>query len=156
MKRSADPCARLSPPITSTRSRADIAAVAHKHGVAVIVDNTFGAAGWLVRPFDHGADIITASATKWIGGHGTSIGGVIVDSGKFAWDAKDSTGKPKYPLMVRGMGHGCHEDCDRMLPRPKSAPSCSNLHPPFPLRYRHCPHTPADGALARLPRPQVL
>ncbi len=62
-----------------------ISAVAHKHGIPLIVDNTFGAAGYLVRPFDHGADIITASATKWIGGHGTSIGGVVVDSGKFDW-----------------------------------------------------------------------
>ncbi|MHB1050043.1 MAG: O-acetylhomoserine aminocarboxypropyltransferase/cysteine synthase family protein [Bacteroidota bacterium] len=62
-----------------------IAAVAHKNGIPLIVDNTFGAGGYLVRPFDYGADIITHSATKWIGGHGTSIGGVIVDSGKFNW-----------------------------------------------------------------------
>lgn len=62
-----------------------IAKVAHDHGIPLIVDNTFGAAGYLIRPFDHGADIITHSATKWIGGHGTSIGGVIVDSGKFNW-----------------------------------------------------------------------
>jgi O-acetylhomoserine/O-acetylserine sulfhydrylase len=62
-----------------------IAKVAHDNGIPLIVDNTFGAGGYLVRPFDHGADIITHSATKWIGGHGTSIGGVIVDSGKFNW-----------------------------------------------------------------------
>ncbi len=62
-----------------------IAAVAHAAGVPLIVDNTFGAAGYLARPIDHGADIVVASATKWIGGHGTSIGGVIVDSGKFDW-----------------------------------------------------------------------
>jgi OAH/OAS sulfhydrylase len=62
-----------------------IAEVAHEAGVPVVVDNTFGAAGYLSRPIDHGADIIVASATKWIGGHGTSIGGVIVDSGKFDW-----------------------------------------------------------------------
>lgn len=62
-----------------------IAKVAHDHGIPLIVDNTFGAAGYLIRPFEHGADIITHSATKWIGGHGTSIGGVIVDSGKFNW-----------------------------------------------------------------------
>lgn len=60
-------------------------AVAHKHGVAVVVDNTFGAGGYFCRPFDHGADIIVHSATKWIGGHGTTIGGVVVDSGKFDW-----------------------------------------------------------------------
>jgi O-acetylhomoserine (thiol)-lyase len=63
----------------------NIADLAHKHGIPLIVDNTFGAAGFLARPIDHGADIVTASATKWIGGHGTSIGGVIVDSGNFDW-----------------------------------------------------------------------
>jgi OAH/OAS sulfhydrylase len=62
-----------------------IAKVAHAHGIPLIVDNTFGAAGYLCRPFDFGADIIVHSATKWIGGHGTTIGGVIVDSGKFNW-----------------------------------------------------------------------
>ena len=62
-----------------------IADVAHKHGVPVVVDNTFGAGGYFVRPFDHGADIIVHSATKWIGGHGTTIGGLVVDSGKFDW-----------------------------------------------------------------------
>jgi O-acetylhomoserine (thiol)-lyase len=62
-----------------------IARVAHDHGVPLVVDNTFGAAGYLCRPFDFGADIITTSATKWIGGHGTSIGGAIIDSGKFNW-----------------------------------------------------------------------
>ena len=62
-----------------------IAAAAHLRGVPVVVDNTFGAAGYLCRPIDHGADIVVASATKWIGGHGTSIGGVIVDSGNFDW-----------------------------------------------------------------------
>lgn len=61
------------------------AETAHAHGVPLIVDNTFGAAGYLARPIDHGADIVVASATKWIGGHGTSIGGVIVDSGNFDW-----------------------------------------------------------------------
>jgi O-acetylhomoserine (thiol)-lyase len=71
-----------------------IATVAHKHGIPLIVDNTFGAAGYLVRPFDHGADIITASATKWIGGHGTSIGGVVVDSGKFDW------GNGNFPIFT--------------------------------------------------------
>ncbi len=61
------------------------AQVAHDAGVPLVVDNTFGAAGYLCRPIDHGADIVVQSATKWIGGHGTSIGGVIVDSGKFDW-----------------------------------------------------------------------
>ena len=63
-----------------------IAAAAHAAGVPLVVDNTFGGAGWLVRPFAHGADIIVASATKWIGGHGTAIGGVVVDGGSFPWN----------------------------------------------------------------------
>ncbi|ODV80174.1 O-acetylhomoserine ami [Suhomyces tanzawaensis NRRL Y-17324] len=62
-----------------------IAEVAHAKGVPVVIDNTFGAGGFLVRPIDHGADIVVHSATKWISGHGTTIGGVIVDSGKFPW-----------------------------------------------------------------------
>lgn len=63
-----------------------ISAVAHKHGIPVIVDNTFGTP-YLIRPFEHGVDIVVHSTTKWIGGHGLSIGGVIVDSGKFDWKA---------------------------------------------------------------------
>ncbi|KAF8977135.1 Homocysteine synthase [Entomortierella lignicola] len=62
-----------------------IAKAAHEHGVPLIVDNTFGAGGYLIRPFEYGADIIVHSATKWIGGHGTTVGGVVVDSGKFNW-----------------------------------------------------------------------
>ena len=71
-----------------------LATVAHEHGIPLVVDNTFGAAGYLVRPIDHGADIVVASATKWIGGHGTSIGGVIVDSGHFDWR------NGKFPLFT--------------------------------------------------------
>ena len=63
----------------------ELARIAHDAGVPLVVDNTFGAAGYLCRPIDHGADVVVASATKWIGGHGTSIGGVIVDSGNFDW-----------------------------------------------------------------------
>ena len=62
-----------------------VSAIAHKHGIPVIVDNTFGTP-YLFRPFEHGADIVVHSATKFIGGHGTSIGGIIVDSGNFDWD----------------------------------------------------------------------
>jgi O-acetylhomoserine (thiol)-lyase len=62
-----------------------IAALAKKYDVPLIVDNTFGAAGYLFRPFEHGANIVVESATKWIGGHGTSIGGVIVDGGNYNW-----------------------------------------------------------------------
>jgi len=60
-------------------------ALAKKYGIPFIVDNTFGAGGYLIRPIEHGANIVVESATKWIGGHGTSIGGVIVDAGNFDW-----------------------------------------------------------------------
>jgi len=59
--------------------------IAEKHGIPLIVDNTFGAAGSIAQPIKHGANIVVESATKWIGGHGTSIGGVIVDAGNFNW-----------------------------------------------------------------------
>lgn len=62
-----------------------IAALAKKHDLPVIVDNTFGAAGYLFQPLKHGANVVVESATKWIGGHGTSIGGVIVDGGNYNW-----------------------------------------------------------------------
>ncbi|KAG2227597.1 hypothetical protein INT45_002282 [Circinella minor] len=63
-----------------------LAKVAHDAGIPLIVDNTFGAGGYLVKPIEHGADIVVHSATKWIGGHGTTIGGVVVDAGKFNWN----------------------------------------------------------------------
>lgn len=62
------------------------ALLAGRYGIPLIVDNTFGACGYLCRPIDHGANIVTQSATKWIGGHGTSIGGVITDAGNFNWN----------------------------------------------------------------------
>lgn len=68
--------------------------LAHNHGIPLIVDNTFGAGGYLANPIAHGADIVVASATKWIGGHGTSIGGVIIDSGKFDW------GNGNFPIFT--------------------------------------------------------
>ncbi|MBK7223754.1 MAG: O-acetylhomoserine aminocarboxypropyltransferase/cysteine synthase [Saprospiraceae bacterium] len=68
-----------------------IADLAKKYELPLIVDNTFGAAGYLFRPLDHGAHIVVASATKWIGGHGTSIGGIIVDGGNYNW------GNGKFP-----------------------------------------------------------
>lgn len=71
-----------------------ISAVAKKHGVALLVDNTFGAGGAIARPIDHGANVVVESATKWIGGHGTSIGGIIVDAGNFNW------GNGRYPLFT--------------------------------------------------------
>jgi O-acetylhomoserine/O-acetylserine sulfhydrylase len=62
-----------------------LAALARKHGIPFVVDNTFGACGYLFRPIEHGANIVVESATKWIGGHGTSIGGVITDAANFDW-----------------------------------------------------------------------
>jgi len=71
-----------------------ISALAKKHDLPLIVDNTFGAAGYLFRPIDHGANVVVQSATKWIGGHGTSIGGVIVDGGNYNW------GNGKFPQFI--------------------------------------------------------
>jgi O-acetylhomoserine/O-acetylserine sulfhydrylase len=65
---------------------AALAKLAHANGIPLVVDNTFGMGGYICRPIEHGADIVVHSATKWIGGHGTSLGGVIVDSGKFPWN----------------------------------------------------------------------
>lgn len=71
-----------------------ISAIASKHELPLIVDNTFGAAGYLFKPLEHGAHIVVQSATKWIGGHGTSIGGVIVDGGNYNW------GNGKFPQFT--------------------------------------------------------
>ncbi|MBR5769319.1 MAG: O-acetylhomoserine aminocarboxypropyltransferase/cysteine synthase, partial [Clostridia bacterium] len=65
-----------------------IAAIAHKHGIPLIVDNTF-ATPYLLRPIEHGADVVVHSATKFIGGHGTVMGGVVIDAGKFDWAQND-------------------------------------------------------------------
>ncbi len=70
-----------------------LSALAKENNIPLIVDNTLGAAGALIRPIEHGADVVVQSATKWIGGHGTSLGGVIVDAGTFNW------GNGKFPLM---------------------------------------------------------
>ncbi|WP_316787935.1 O-acetylhomoserine aminocarboxypropyltransferase/cysteine synthase [Pedobacter frigoris] len=71
-----------------------ISAIANKHDLPLIVDNTFGAAGYIFKPIEHGAHIVVQSATKWIGGHGTSIGGVIVDGGNYNW------GNGKFPQFT--------------------------------------------------------
>ena len=71
-----------------------IAALAKKHDLPLVVDNTFGAAGYLFKPLEHGANVVVASATKWIGGHGTSVGGVIVDGGNYNW------GNGKFPQFT--------------------------------------------------------
>ena len=71
-----------------------IAEIAHRHGLPLVIDNTFGTP-YLIRPIEHGADIVVHSATKFIGGHGTTLGGIIVDSGKFDWKASG-----KYPAIA--------------------------------------------------------
>lgn len=71
-----------------------LSALAHKHGIPLVIDNTFGTP-YLIRPIEHGADIVVHSATKFLGGHGTTLGGVIVDSGKFDWKASG-----KYPQIA--------------------------------------------------------
>ncbi|KAL7266951.1 Homocysteine/cysteine synthase [Rhizina undulata] len=73
-----------------------ISKVCKEKGVPLVVDNTFGAGGFLVRPIEHGADIVVSSATKWIGGHGTTIAGVVIDSGKFDWGKNAA----RFPQMV--------------------------------------------------------
>ena len=71
-----------------------LAELGRKYGIPLIVDNTFGASGYVCRPFEHGANVVVESATKWIGGHGTSIAGVIVDGGNFDW------GNGKFPQFT--------------------------------------------------------
>ena len=71
-----------------------ISAIAHRHGLPLVIDNTFGTPYW-IRPFEHGADIVVHSATKFLGGHGTTLGGVIVESGRFDWKASG-----KYPNIA--------------------------------------------------------
>lgn len=73
-----------------------VSEIAHKHGIPLIVDNTFGTP-FLIRPIEHGADIVVHSATKFIGGHGTSLGGVIVDGGTFDWKAQSE----KFPTLAK-------------------------------------------------------
>ena len=72
----------------------EVARVAHDHGLPLLVDNTF-ATPYLCRPFEHGADLVLHSATKWLGGHGLAIGGVLVDGGGFDW-----AGSGKFPTMT--------------------------------------------------------
>jgi O-acetylhomoserine (thiol)-lyase len=87
-------CESIGNPAGNIVDISKLAAIAHRHGIPVIVDNTV-ATPYLCRPFDLGADIVVHSLTKYIGGHGTAIGGVIVDSGKFDWVAN----KERFPLF---------------------------------------------------------
>jgi len=87
-------CETISNPRFNVPDFEAIASVAKDHDLPLIVDNTFGACGYLCRPLEHGASVVVESATKWIGGHGTSIGGVIVDGGKYNW------GNGKFPQFT--------------------------------------------------------
>jgi O-acetylhomoserine (thiol)-lyase len=82
-----------------------VSQVAHEHGVPLLVDSTF-TTPWLMRPFDHGADLVLHSATKFLSGHGVVIGGVLVDSGRFDWDAGAARGK--FPTLTEPY-HGFHD-----------------------------------------------
>lgn len=86
----------LSNPSLSVPDFAGLAAVAREHGVALVVDNTFGAGGYYCQPLLHGANVLVESLSKWIGGHGNGIGGIIVDGGNFDW------GNGRYPLFSEG------------------------------------------------------
>ena len=121
-----------------------IAAIAHKHGLPLVIDNTFGTP-YLIRPIEHGADIVVHSATKFIGGHGTTLGGIIVDSGKFDWKASGKFGNiadpnPSYHVSPLPMPQA-------LLPSlPTSAPSCCAIPvPPSPRSMHSC--------CCRAPRP---
>lgn len=91
----------MSNPGCSVSDLDALAAVAHSHGIPFVVDNTFGACGYLCNPFRWGADIVVDSATKWTNGHGTAMGGIIVDGGTFDW------GNGKYPA-IDGPSEGYH------------------------------------------------
>ena len=86
-------CETISNPSYQIPDFDGLSALAKKHDLPLIVDNTFGAGGYLFRPLEHGANVVVESATKWIGGHGTSIGGVIVDGGNYNW------GNGKFPAF---------------------------------------------------------
>ena len=76
-----------------------ISKIAKKNQLPLVVDNTFGMAGYTCRPIKFGANIVVASCTKWIGGHGNTIGGIIIDANNFDWSVKNKAGKSKFPLI---------------------------------------------------------
>jgi len=77
----------------------EVSAICKKNALVFVVDNTFGMCGYTCRPIKFGADIVTSSCTKWIGGHGTTIGGIIVDANTFDWTAKKADGTAKFPMI---------------------------------------------------------
>ncbi|KAJ7320778.1 Cys/Met metabolism PLP-dependent enzyme-domain-containing protein [Mycena albidolilacea] len=85
----------IANPKYSLNNIPELAKLAHSHNIPLIVDNTFGMVRYMIKPFKYGADIVVHSATKWIGGHGTTIGGVIIDGGKFDWAASG-----KFPIFT--------------------------------------------------------
>ncbi|KAI7867957.1 Cys/Met metabolism PLP-dependent enzyme-domain-containing protein [Spinellus fusiger] len=112
--------------------------LAHEHGIPLVVDNTFGAGGFLCRPIDHGADIVVQSATKWIGGHGTTIGGVVVDSGNFNWkngkypELSEPTPSYKGIIYTEAFGRSAFVTCLRMEALRETGP-CLNPFASFLL-----------------------
>jgi O-acetylhomoserine/O-acetylserine sulfhydrylase-like pyridoxal-dependent enzyme len=94
-------CESIGNPLGNVTDLAALAQIAHRHGVPLIVDNTVPSP-YLCRPFDHGADIVVHSLTKYLGGHGNSIGGVLVDSGKFPWAEHKERSGPRPSSAVRG------------------------------------------------------
>lgn len=123
-----------------------VAAVAHRHGLPLVIDNTFGTP-YLIRPIEHGADIVVHSATKFIGGHGTTLGGIIVDSGNFDWKSDG-----KYPAIAEANPsyHGISLWRRQVLQplRPISVRFFCGIQAPLFLRstrfcfcreWRHCP-----------------
>ena len=119
-----------------------IAQIARAHGLPLVIDNTFGTP-YLIRPIEHGADIVVHSATKFIGGHGTTLGGIIVDSGKFDWKASGKYApiadpNPSYHGVSGPSFSGTPE-----RPSPLSMPSCSSRGwKPSPCGWSATPRTP--------------
>lgn len=133
-----------------------LAEVAHAHGIPLIVDSTF-ATPFLFRPLEHGADIVVHSATKFIGGHGTVMGGVIVDGGKFDWTQND-----KFPGISKPNPnyHGAvfAEVCGNLAYIVKSGPPCCGIREPPSARStpsccsRGWKHSPCGwNAMCRTP-----
>ena len=112
-----------------------VAEIAHRHNIPLIIDNTFGTP-YLIRPIEHGADIVVHSATKFIGGHGTSLGGIIVDSGKFNWTASGKfpqLSEPDHPHTRRYPTR--HRSSHQPLQR---IPAFTGIGDPLPARGTSC------------------
>jgi O-acetylhomoserine (thiol)-lyase len=134
-------CESVGNPLGNVTDIAALAAVAHAAGVPLIVDNTVPSP-YLCRPFEHGADIVVHSLTKYLGGHGTTIGGAIVDSGKFPWaehkSAFQTPQRTRCELPRRGLHRGAGR-CRLHWPRPcgSAAQHGRGAEPAWP-RFRYC------------------